>query len=79
MAAAASDKAVARALDPEKERAVLAKLADVVDSFLLYIFAWVNKTANGIMDRLFWLNPKLNEDIDEWTHFERAGRTGARV
>jgi len=65
MAAAASDKAVARALDPEKERAVLAKLADVVDSFLLYIVAWVNKTADGIMDRLFWLNPKLNEDIDE--------------
>jgi ankyrin repeat protein len=65
MAAAASDKAVARALDPEKERSALAKLADVVVSFLLFIVAWVNKTANDIMRRLFGLNPKLNENIDE--------------
>ncbi|KAF8340044.1 hypothetical protein F5887DRAFT_919578 [Amanita rubescens] len=62
---AAADEAVALSLDPEKERSVLAKLADVVDSFLLYIVAWVNKMADGIMDRLFGLNPKLNEDIDE--------------
>jgi ankyrin repeat protein len=64
MAAAASDKAVARALDPE-EQSKLTKLADLVGDFLLYIVAWVNKTANNVMDRLFGLNPNLNENIDE--------------
>ena len=62
---AAADKPVALALDPEKERSALAKLADVVCSFLLYIVSWVNKTADDIMRRSFGLNPKLNEDIDE--------------
>ncbi|KAJ7749277.1 ankyrin repeat-containing domain protein [Mycena maculata] len=65
MAAASSDKAVARALDPEKEQSAFAKLAGVVGSVLLYVVAWVNKTANGIMGRLFGLNPKLNENIDD--------------
>ncbi|KAJ7476924.1 hypothetical protein B0H11DRAFT_1304612 [Mycena galericulata] len=65
MAAASSNKAVARALDPEKELSAFAKLAAVVGSVLLYIVAWVNKTANGVMRRLFGLNPTLNENIDE--------------
>lgn len=65
MAAASSDKAVARALDPEKERSAFEKLASVVGSVLLYVVAWVNKTANGAMRRLFGLNPKLNENIDD--------------
>jgi ankyrin repeat protein len=62
---AAADKAVARALNPEKERLALAKLADLAGSFLLYTVAWVNKTADDVMLGLFGLNPKLNEDIDE--------------
>ena len=65
MAAAASDKAVARALDPAKEQSALAKLANLVGSFLLYIVAWVNKTANGVMRRLTGLNPELNDNIDK--------------
>ncbi|KAF7331102.1 putative ankyrin repeat protein [Mycena venus] len=65
IAAASSDKAVARALDPEKEQSILAKLAGVVGSVLLYVVAWVNKTAKGVMRRLFGLNPKLNKNIDE--------------
>ncbi|KAF8217843.1 hypothetical protein K438DRAFT_1656791 [Mycena galopus ATCC 62051] len=65
MAAASSNKAVARALDPEKEPSTLAKLSGVVGSVLLYIVAWVNKTANGVMSRLFGLNPTLNENIDD--------------
>ncbi|KAF7361170.1 putative ankyrin repeat protein [Mycena sanguinolenta] len=65
MAAASSNKAVARALDPEKEKWALGKLADTVVSFLRYIVAWVNKTANGIANRLFGLNPTLNDNIDE--------------
>jgi ankyrin repeat protein len=65
MAAASSDKAVARALNPEKEPSIFAKLASVVGSVLLYTVAWVNKTAKGVVRRLFRLNPKLDEKIDE--------------
>ncbi|KAF7361177.1 putative ankyrin repeat protein [Mycena sanguinolenta] len=65
VAAASSNKAVARALDPEKEQSALGKLVALVGSFLLFIVAWVNKTANGIANRLFGLNPTLNDDIDE--------------
>ncbi|KAJ6452284.1 ankyrin repeat-containing domain protein [Mycena sanguinolenta] len=65
MAAASSNKAVVRALDPEKEQSTLVKLVTVVGSVLLYIIAWVNKTANGVANRLFGLNPRLNDSIDE--------------
>ncbi|KAJ6452278.1 hypothetical protein C8R45DRAFT_85992 [Mycena sanguinolenta] len=65
MAAASSNKAVARALDPEKEQSALGKLTSLVGSVLLYIVAWVNKTANGVANRLFGLNPTLNDNIDE--------------
>ncbi|KAJ7848621.1 hypothetical protein B0H14DRAFT_2767474 [Mycena olivaceomarginata] len=65
MATASSDKAVARALNPEKEPSIFAKLASVVGSVLLYTVAWVNKTAKGVVRRLFRLNPKLDEKIDE--------------
>ncbi|KAJ6452282.1 ankyrin repeat-containing domain protein [Mycena sanguinolenta] len=65
MAAASSNKAVTRALDPEKEQSALGKLVALVGSFLLYVVAWVNKTANGVVNRLFGLNPTLNDNIDE--------------
>ncbi|KAJ7800238.1 hypothetical protein B0H14DRAFT_2900454 [Mycena olivaceomarginata] len=61
MAIASSDKAVARALNPEKKPSIFAKLASVVGSVLLYTVAWVNKTAKGVVRRLFRLNPKLDE------------------
>jgi ankyrin repeat protein len=63
-AVAASDKAVKHALNPD-EKLGLAKLADLVGDFLLYVVAWVNKTADGIMNKLFGLNPTLNKNIDE--------------
>lgn len=63
---AASDQAVKRALDPETDQLKLAKLTDIVGSFLLYIVAWVNKTADGVMRKLFGLDlAKLDEDTDE--------------
>jgi ankyrin repeat protein len=62
---AASDKAVEYALDPKEEQAKRTKLTDMVGSFLLYIVAWVNKTADNVMNRLFGLKPKLNETIDD--------------
>jgi ankyrin repeat protein len=64
-AAAASDKAVKRALDPESERGAFAQLADLVGGFLLYIVAWVNKTADDVVKKLFGLNPTLNEKTDD--------------
>ena len=53
IAAAASDKAVARALDLEKEQSALAKLVDQVDNFPFYIITRFNKTADDVMDRIF--------------------------
>ena len=63
-AAAESDKAVKRALNPN-EQSGLAKLADLVGDFLLYIVAWVNKTADDVVKNIFGLNPTLNETIDD--------------
>ncbi|KAJ3560792.1 hypothetical protein NP233_g10602 [Leucocoprinus birnbaumii] len=65
MAEAAPDKAVARALDPDKERSALTKLTSLVSSFLLYIVAWVNKTADGVMRKVFGLNPDFNTNTDD--------------
>ncbi|KAJ7031716.1 hypothetical protein C8F04DRAFT_1397042 [Mycena alexandri] len=76
MAAKLSDKAVARALDPEREQTALVTRAAVVSSVLLYIVAWVNKTANGVMRRSFGLNPELSENIDEVVN---AGETPNKV
>lgn len=59
------DKAVIRALDPDKEQSALAKLAALVVSFLLFIVAWVNDAANGVVRRMYGLNPNLNQDIDQ--------------
>ncbi|KAJ7697272.1 hypothetical protein B0H14DRAFT_3039294 [Mycena olivaceomarginata] len=47
------------------EPSIFEKLASVVGSVLLYTVAWVNKTAKGVVRRLFRLNPKLDEKIDE--------------
>lgn len=62
---AASNKAVALALDPAKKERAFAKLTGLIISFLLYIVAWINKTTNGVLSRLFGLAPKLNDDIDD--------------
>lgn len=61
---AATKKAVALALDPEKKDEALTKLTDVVGSFLLYIVSFVNVVSDGIAQRSFGLNPELNEDIN---------------
>lgn len=65
-----SDKAVLLALDPKKKESAFSRLTDMVGSFLLYIVSWVNKTADGVMNRLFGLNPKFDANTDEvsWTH-----------
>ncbi|CAK5268042.1 unnamed protein product, partial [Mycena citricolor] len=60
-----SDKVVKRALDPEKERSGISKLAAIVVSVLSYIVSWVNKTANGVMKRLFGLDPVQNDNMDQ--------------
>ncbi|EJD41553.1 hypothetical protein AURDEDRAFT_169448 [Auricularia subglabra TFB-10046 SS5] len=65
MAKASGDMAVVRALNPDVEPAGLAKLASVVLSFLLFVVAWVNKTANGIVRRLYGLNPEFSENIND--------------
>jgi ankyrin repeat protein len=65
MAAASSDKAVVRALEPKKDKWKLTKLVSVVGSVLLYVVAWVNKTAKGVVNKLFGLNPELDEKLDE--------------
>jgi ankyrin repeat protein len=62
--AAASDKAMKRALNPE-EKSILMQVADQVGGYLSYIVASINDTANNAMNKLFGLNPKLNEHIDE--------------
>ncbi|KAF4574830.1 hypothetical protein AB1N83_004326 [Pleurotus pulmonarius] len=59
------DKAVLRALNPDNEKAGLAKLAAVVLSFLLYIVAWVNAALGGVIRRVFGLNPALDQNTDQ--------------
>ncbi|KAH7102980.1 hypothetical protein BKA62DRAFT_698225 [Auriculariales sp. MPI-PUGE-AT-0066] len=59
--AMAKDKAVKRALEPEKEKSAIAKLSSIVVSSLLYVASWVNKTAKGVMRRMFGLNPAMNQ------------------
>ncbi|KZV92410.1 hypothetical protein EXIGLDRAFT_75908 [Exidia glandulosa HHB12029] len=60
---AGGDRDVVRAFNSDP--GTLAKLSSVVVSFLQYVVAWVNKTANGVVRRLYGLNPELNENTDE--------------
>lgn len=59
------DKAVLRALDPEKEKSDLSKLAATVLGFLLYIVAWVNAALGGVIRRVLGLNPELDQNTDQ--------------
>lgn len=65
MAKETQDNALIRALDPDKERSGLAKLAGTVVSFLQYIVAKANDVANGVMRRVYGLNPDLNPKTDK--------------
>lgn len=65
MAEDKNDKAVLRALYPDKEQLDLARLAAVVVSFLLYIVAWVNAALNGVVRRASGLNPELDQRTNQ--------------
>ncbi|TFK21173.1 hypothetical protein FA15DRAFT_672797 [Coprinopsis marcescibilis] len=65
MAASTSVRTVARTLNQENQQLLLVKLPDLVGSFLLYIVAWVNQTADGVVRQLLGLNPTLHENINE--------------
>lgn len=58
-------KAIFRPLYPEIERSTLDKLAMLVLSFLLYIVAWVNGALYVVIHRVFELNPKMDQNIDQ--------------
>jgi ankyrin repeat protein len=60
------DSAVLRALDPDKELADIARLTALVVSLILgYIVAWVNANLNGVIRRVFGLNPELDQGINQ--------------
>ncbi|GME55972.1 uncharacterized protein GIQ15_02344 [Neofusicoccum parvum] len=63
-----NDKAVSLALTPAKERSALAQLVDMVVGFLLFIIAWVNDKAKGVVRQVSGLNPELdqrwNQDVN---------------
>ncbi|KAK7752770.1 hypothetical protein SLS62_005322 [Diatrype stigma] len=63
MAEEVEDMAVSRALRLD-EPSLLSKLASAVVYFLLFIIAWLNR-AKGAVRRVFGLNPKLDEDLNQ--------------
>ncbi|KAK6955757.1 hypothetical protein Daesc_003401 [Daldinia eschscholtzii] len=73
MAENTKDLEVIRALDPEKEKRGLSKLADTVVSFLLYTLAWVNASLNGLVSRVVGLDPELDQGIDEEHQYVNDG------
>ncbi|KAI2466904.1 ankyrin [Annulohypoxylon bovei var. microspora] len=56
---------ISLALNPDNERQALGRLSDYALSFLLSIISWVNIHVNGIVRRIFGLNPRPDENIDE--------------
>ncbi|KAI1801425.1 ankyrin [Daldinia bambusicola] len=65
MAEKMNDKEVLRALEPEKEKWDLSKLADITLSFLLYTVSWVNTFLDEVIRWTFGLDPELDPGIDE--------------
>ncbi|KAI0887016.1 uncharacterized protein GGS22DRAFT_199340 [Annulohypoxylon maeteangense] len=53
------------ALHPDTETWALGKLSSSALSFLLSVISWVNIHVNGIVRRIFGLNPTPDEDIDK--------------
>ncbi|KAF5319518.1 hypothetical protein D9619_008712 [Psilocybe cf. subviscida] len=70
-AAAGSDRAVKRALDPE-ERQKNAKLTDLVGDFLLFIIAVVNETADNVVKNLSGLAGAMNDSFDKEVNYEET-------
>ncbi|EOD45654.1 putative ankyrin repeat protein [Neofusicoccum parvum UCRNP2] len=60
-----NDKAVILALTPAKERSALAQLVDLVVGFLLFIIAWVNDKAKGVVRQVSGLNPELDQRLNQ--------------
>jgi len=58
------NRAVTRALNPEKEKGDFEMLIDMVVGLLLFIVAWVNKTADEVVRRMYGLNIDLNDAWD---------------
>ena len=54
-----------RALEPDLELTALEKLSAMVTKFLLFIVAWSNDAYNGVMKRLYGLNPPLDDKLEE--------------
>lgn len=63
MAEEIEDMAVSRALRLD-EPSLISKLASAVVYFLLFIIAWLN-SAKGVVRRIYGLNPKLDEDLNQ--------------
>lgn len=79
MANETHNRVVIRALAPEKEGGDFAMLTDMVVSLLLFIVAWVNHNDNGVVARMYGLDPGLDPawdevgtDISQLHKYERA-------
>lgn len=59
------NRVVIRALNPEKEKGDFDILIDMVVGLLLFIVAWVNKTADEVVRRMYGLNVDLDEAWDQ--------------
>lgn len=58
-------KSITRALDPDEDQQGIARVADTVISFVLYIVAWVNASLNGVMEWMLELRGEDNATLDQ--------------
>jgi len=59
------DRVVIRALNPEKEKGEFEELVDMVVGLLLFVVAWVNRTANEVVRRMYGLHIDLDDAWDQ--------------
>ncbi|KAI1393340.1 uncharacterized protein F4822DRAFT_9121 [Hypoxylon trugodes] len=64
MATDAEARSVIRAFNPSEEQSAYAKLAFNIISILLFIVAWANKALDGVVQKIYKLNPDLRYETE---------------